>query len=178
MADNTVPLTVVSSPGTQHFWAQIAIGRNILTQTSATKRCYWFVVIDRSSLAVVVNQMQNANNTAPNLGNFNTADYILIVATLGLGLDVTPQGDLFNFLDLNGGGKELRRVEQVGTQLNCGSLGVFSYALVGVLGNLNQPGFELSTVANGNVGPILTIQLMPTTVGGKTVYTPVQLSNA
>ena len=86
---------------------------------------------------------------------------MLVVATLGVGLNNVPQGDLFKFLDANGGGRQLRRVEQVGMQLNCGSLGTFGYALVGVLGNLNVPGFEGSMLANNGTGPILTVQLLP-----------------
>ena len=134
-------------------------------------------MLDRSNLSVVYNELQSAPNVAPSIGTFNTTDYILIVATLGVGLNNTPQGDLFKFLDLNGGGRELRRVEQVGIKLNCGSLGTFSYALVCVLGNLNMPGFEASQISNPSLGPILTIQLAPFDVNGKTVYTPIALSN-
>jgi hypothetical protein len=177
MADNTVPLTVVANPNNQYYWAQIAIGKNILTQ-QPKQGGYWFVVIDRSNLNVVYNQFQTAANTAPNIGNYNTTNYILVTATVGVGLNNVPQGALFNFLDVNGGGMQLRRVEQVGSQLNCGSLGTFGYALVGVLGNLNIPGFEGSLLAAQATGPILTVQLMPIVVDGKTVYTPVELSNA
>lgn len=177
MSISTTPLTIVSSPSNQFYWAQIAIGNNVLTQ-QPSQSGYWFVVIDRSSLAVVYNQMQSSPNTAPNIGNFNSTNYILTLATLGVGLNNVPQGALFNFLDANGGGRELRRVEQVGMQLNCGSLGTFGYALVGVLGNLNEPGFEGSMMAVNGTGPILTVQLMPTVISGKTVYTPVELSNA
>ena len=112
MADNTVPLTVVSNSNNQYHWAQIAIGKNVLTQ-QPSQAAYWFVVVDRSNLNVVYNQLQNAANVAPNIGNYNTANYILIAATLGVGLNNVPQGGLF----------QLRRVEQVGMQLNCGSLG-------------------------------------------------------
>lgn len=180
MTDNTVPLTVISNPLTQYFWATMAIGKNVLTQQppSGGAGFYWFVVIDRSSLAVVYNQMQHDANVVPNLGQFNTSDYILIVATLGLGLDRQPQGPLFDFLDVNGGGRALRRLEQVATQIGCGTLGTFGYTLVGVLGNLNIPGFEAVDLASATVGPVLTVQLMPTTISGKTVYTPVELSNA
>ena len=83
MADNSVPLSVVSSRDTQFLWASIAIGKNVLVQQSpSTGRAYWFVVIERSSLNVVYNQLQKAPNVAPNLGAYNTSDYILIVATL------------------------------------------------------------------------------------------------
>jgi hypothetical protein len=177
MSDNSVPLTIISSQNTQYLYATIGIGKNILTQ-HPPQRGYWFVVLDRSNLNVVYNQVQTAPNVAPNLGSYNTADYILLVATIGTGLDVQPQGDLFNFLDVNGGGRELRRIEQVSLQFGCGTMGTFAYALAGILGNQNQPGFEASLLSSPNIGPILTIQLMPFQVGGKTVYTPVQLSNA
>jgi hypothetical protein len=177
MADNSVPLTVVSNPNNSYYWAQIGIGKNILTQ-QPSQGGYWFVVIDRSNLNVVYNQFQTAPNVAPNLGNYNTTSYILVAATVGVGLNNVPQGALFNFLDVNGGGMQLRRVEQVGTQLSCGSLGTFGYALVGVLGNLNTPGFEGSLLAAQATGPILTVQLLPIVVNNQTVYTPVELSNA
>lgn len=177
MADNSVALSVISNPNNQYYWSQIGIGSNILTQQPKSQG-YWFVVLDRSNLNVVYNQLQSAPNVAPNLGAYNSSNYILIVATLGVGLNNQPQGDLFNFLDLNGAGQQLRRVEQIAVQFNCGSLGTFGYALVGVLGNQNQPGFEASQIATAGVGPILTVQLMPFQVNGQTMYTPVQLSNA
>lgn len=174
-----VPLTVVSNTANNYFWAQIAIGQNVLTQSLASGGPYfWFVVVNRYTLAIEYNQLQTSPTTVPNIGAFNTSDHILIVATLGMGLNNPPQGALFGFLDVNGGGMQLRRVEQVATQLNCGSLGTYGYALVGVLGNQNVPGFEGSVIGVSQVGPILTVQLMPTTFGGQTIYTPVQLSNA
>lgn len=180
MADSSVPLSIVSSTGAaanQSQFMQIGIGKNILTQTPANPG-YWFVAIDRSSLDVVYNQLHTSPNTAPNLGSHNTGDYILAMATTGVGLNQQPQGDLFRFLDLNGAGRELRRINQVATQFNCGSLGKFGYALVGVLGGQNQPGFEASQISAPFTGPILTVQLLPVTINGKTTYTPVQLSDA
>ena len=172
-----VPLTVVSSLGNQYFWGQIAIGKNILTQQPSAA-AFWFVVIDRTTLQVVYNQTQPASDcsTVPDLSAWNDTNHILIVNTLGVGLNNPPQGALFQFIDQNGGGRELRRVEQVGLQLNCGSLGTYSYALVGVLGNLDLPGFEASQISQPAVGPILTLQLLPMDVNGQTVYTPSELS--
>lgn len=173
-----VPLTVESNAFNNFYFAQMAIGKNGLSQQQQSGGgYYWFVVINRQTLAVEYNQLQTQPNVAPNIGNLNTPDHILIVATMGVGLNNQPSGDLFKFLDLNGGGYELRRVEQIALQFNCGSLGTFGYALVSVLGNLNLPGFEASVIG-GQIGPILTIQLMPTTVNGVTTYTPIQLSNA
>ncbi len=176
MSADSVPLSVIATPNNQYYWAQMGIGKNILTQRG--QGGFWFVVIDRSNLSVVYNQVQTSPTQVPDLGGFNSSDYILALATLGVGLNNPPQGDLFNFLDINGGGRELRRVEQIATQFNCGSLGTYAYALVGVLGDGNIPGFEASLVAGGaGVGPIITVQLMPMTIAGKTTYTPVQLQN-
>jgi len=174
-----VPLTVNSNTNNNFFYAQMGIGKTGLHQQQQSGGgYYWFVVINRHTLAVEYNQIQTQPNVVPNIGALNSVDHILIVATMGVGLNNPPQGPLFQFLDQNGGGRELRRIEQIATQFNCGSLGTFGYALVSVLGNLNLPGFEMSQVGSGAVGPILTIQLMPTEVNGVTTYTPIQLSNA
>lgn len=174
-----VPLSIASTTYNNFFFAQMAIGKNTITQQTPTGGgYYWFVVINRSTLAVEYNALQTQNNVAPNIGNLNTSDHILLVATLGVGLNVPPQGALFDFLDQNGGGYQLRRVDQFAQQFNCGSFGTFGYALCSVLGNQNLPGFEDSSLGNGSPGPFLTIQLLPTSVGGQTVYTPIQLSNS
>jgi hypothetical protein len=174
MTEN-VSLSVVSSLHTGSFFAQVGIAKEI---TSTDKQGYWFVVVDRSTLKIVDNINQTANNTVPNIGSHNTTDHLLIVATAGVGLDKTPQGELFKFIDLNGGGRELRRVEQIGRQFNCGHYGTFGYVMVGILGNQNQPGFELSEISGSRSGPFLALNLLPTKVGGKTIYTPTTLSNA
>ena len=177
MSTEDIPLTVVSSLSNESFYGQIAIGDQELTQQPKAW-AYWFVVLDRQTLKVVYNELHSSANTAPDIGSYNSTDYLLVVATMGIGLNNQPQGELFKFLDLNGAGRQLRRIEQVANQLGCGSLGTFGYALVGVLGNMNQPGFEVSQISNPPSGPILTCQLMPSEIDGKTIYTPVELSNA
>ena len=172
MADN-VPLSVASTMYTGSYFAQVGIGNE---KYSTDKQGYWFLVVDRSTLKVVDNVNQTSNTTVPTLGH-NTIDHILIVATAGIGLDKTPQGDLFKFIDRNGGGRELRRVEQIGRQFNCGHFGTFGYALVGILGNQNKPGFEISQISGSGSGPFLAVTLIPTTISGKTIYTPTSLSN-
>lgn len=178
-APGNVPLSIASTTGNSYFFAQMAIGNQVISQQQPTGGgYYWFVVINRATLKVEFNALQTQNDVPPNIGALNSADHILLVATLGVGLNVPPQGALFDFLDANGGGYELRRVDQFAQQFNCGSFGTFGYALVSVLGNQNLPGFEASQIGNGAYGPFLTVQLMPTVIGGQTVYTPVQLSNA
>jgi hypothetical protein len=174
-----VPLTINSTTYNNFFYAQMAIGTNVIQQQQQTgPGYYWFVVLNRQTLAIEFNQIQTQPDVAPNLGSLNDTNHILLVGTMGVGLNNPPQGALFAFLSANGAGVQLRRVEQVAEQLNCGSLGTFGYALVSVLGNMNLPGFEASVIGSGAIGPILTAQLMPTTINGTTVYTPVELSNA
>lgn len=181
MSDTSVPLSVYGSRSTSYRHGRVAIGSTILSQ-EPPQWGYWILVLDRSTLKAVYNEIHSSSNAAPNLGNLNSPDNILVVAALGVGLDRQPQGDFFRFLDLNGAGRELRRVEQIANQFNCGSLGMFGYVLVGLLGNLDQPGFELSSIGTTDgiaaLEPILTLQLLPTTINGKTIYTPVQLDNA
>jgi hypothetical protein len=176
MSDNSVPLTVVSGAGRTNPWGQIALGSNVMSQ-NPKQRGFWIVAIDRATLKIVYNQVQTDPSAAPDLGVFNTADYVLAMASLGMGLDRQPQGSLFSFLDKNGAGRELRRVAQVASQLNCGALGTYGYALVSLLGNTNPRGFEISQLSTEHA-TILTVQMQPATIGTKTIYTPVQLSNA
>ncbi len=66
----------------------------------------------------------------------------------------------------------MRRVDQFAQQFNCGSWGTFGYALCSVLGNQKPAGFEDCSIGASSSGPFLTIQLMPNTFNGQTVYTP------
>jgi len=181
MTAKAVPLTIISTTGESSSgsqYIQIGVGSKILDQ-QPKEWAYWFLVLDRVSLDVVFNEVSSSANSLPGgLSKYNTADYILAFASTGVGLNNHPQGDLFVFLDKNGAGRELRRIDQVATQFNCGYLGTFGYALVGVLGDQDMPGFEASQISQPFTGPILTVQLKPMDIDGKTTYTPVQISNA
>ncbi|MBK8283835.1 MAG: hypothetical protein IPK97_02565 [Ahniella sp.] len=122
-------------------YAMIGIGNTILNQQAPTNSpSFWFVVIARTNLNVVYNALQTAPDQVPPISQYNDSNHILVVATLSIGLNNQPQGALFAFLDVNGAGAQLRRIEQLAVQFNCGSLGTYGYALVGVLGNGNIPG--------------------------------------
>ena len=160
-------------------YAMIGIGKTILHQQAPTNSpSFWFVVIDRTNLNVVYNALQTSPDQVPPISQYNDSNHILVVATLSIGLNNQPQGALFAFLDVNGAGAQLRRIEQLAVQFNCGSLGTYGYALVSVLGNSDIPGFEASQVAGPQTGPILTVQLMPIQTPSGVMYTPVALSNA
>jgi hypothetical protein len=135
---------------------------------------YWIVVLDSSSLAVVYNQLQTSYDTAPNLGQYNSDGYILIVAAVAQTLNLLPQGDFAAFLNANGADTQLARLEQINDQFGCGTVGNFSYILVSVLGDQSgTPGIEASSIdyAN-NQGAILTASLIGTVINGQTVYSP------
>lgn len=185
-ASTNVPVSIACtsyavSPNINYL-CEMAIGPTHLTQqTTHGNGGFWFVVLNRTTLAVEYNQVQPAssNNVVPNIGTLNTSDHLLLMGTPGVGLDNPPQGALFDFLDKNGAGYHLRRVEQFAQQFNCGSWGTYTYVLCSVLGDGNSPGFEDCTLAKENPeGPFLTIQLMPISINGQTSYTPINLANA
>lgn len=175
-----VPLTVMSSRSGQANSAYVVIGNNSLYQQPPNGAwAYWFVVVDASNLQVVYNQLQTAPNVVPNLGPYNAPGYILMMATLGVGLDQQPQGALFNFLMDNGAGAQLLAVEQIAQQIGCGSLGSFAYSLVTSLGSSGNPGFEAYDVTSPYYAAILTLQLQPVPQpGGGVVYTPIELGDS
>lgn len=175
MAASNLPLSVWSAPNPTNPHAEIAVGTTKLVQD---KKGFWIVVLDRGSAKAVKELLHTDPTKTPDLGTFNTTDYILIASAVGQGLNKQPQGDFFKFLDVNGGGRELRRIDQFARQFNCGYFGTFGYALVGLLGNQNRSGFEASQIGHYTTGPILTLTLLATEVGGKTIYTPAQLSNS
>lgn len=177
MSAAAVPLSVVSNAFNTPPYAQIALGAQVYNQQSTNYNGqYWFFVIDSVSLKVVYNATQASASTAPNLGGFNTAQYILVVATLGVSFDQQPQGDLYNFLVANGAGAELTKIEQLAAQFGCGSLGCFGYVLVSPLGNQGQLGIEYSSFV-GNNGPVVPLSLVPVTEDGQTFYAPTEIGD-
>lgn len=172
MASN-LPLTVV--PGVLPSGAAlVAIGSSGVMQQLTPG--YWILVVDRTTLAVVYNQVQTANDQVPPISQYNDSNHILILATMAVNCSDQPQGAFYQFLDLNGGSVALNQIAQVAQQFGCGYFGYFGYALVSVLGNENTPGFELVTFDNAiGSGQPLTLQLMPVQVGNQTLWTPIAL---
>lgn len=175
---NVIPLTV-NSPLSTTWLSGVAMGtQSFGPPGNPTPAGYWILVIDRTALKVVYNQVQTSYDTAPDLGAFNTDDYFMIVAAIAVTLNNIPQGDFFTFLNANGAGPQLARLEQINTQLGCGTVGSFSYVLISILG-LGQealPGIEVSSIDNFNTkGVIVTASLIGTVVNGQTIYSPVIL---
>jgi hypothetical protein len=171
---NNVPVTALSSNVYQSV-AQLVVGTNYITPPTVTAPGFWYVVVDLSNnLNVVANEYSSSNNAPPAdiaamLGNPN---YFLFFIGMAPITGMMPQGDLATFLLAAGAGAQLASLEQTIGQLGTGFLSSFSYVLGATLNAQDLPGFEESSLWNPSV---LTMQFMPLTVSGQTVYAPVQM---
>ncbi len=171
--NGNVPVTVEGSFG-QYPYARLVIGgQGYYGPSNAQANSYWFAVVDLSSLDVVVNEVsadgdQIPQNILPYDGN---PKYLLILSTLALRTDNVPQGPLYDFLRKAGAGPMLSRAEQINEQLGTGSIGNMSYILAATLNSADDKGFEEFSFTDLT---IMTFTLMPVSVGGQTVYTPIQ----
>jgi hypothetical protein len=172
---NIVPLSVMGTQPAQYAGGIVAVGNNRLTQQLTNDQGYWFVVLDASNLAVVYNAVQQSGSTVPNFG-VSGPGYLLVVVTLGVTFDNQPQGALFKFLVNNGAGAGLLAIEQLASQIGCGSIGGFCYTFVTTLNDPN-PGFEAyDTPVQTGYTAIQTLSLLAVNQpGGGTAYTPIAL---
>lgn len=172
-----LPLTL-NSPLQQNYTVKIAIGDNIFSPP-ANNGGFWVVVVDRYSLKVVINTVQTANDQAPDLGSYDTDQYMLLFVGLSMRTDRLPQGALYAFLIDNGAGAQLNRLEEIERVYGCGVFGAAAYILVGILGP-GQPstkGIEGAAIDYAfPTGVVLTLGLLGTQVGSQTIYTPVLLA--
>lgn len=168
-----VPLTVLAGIHPTYV-SEIAIGTNQITQ-NVMSTGYWFVVVDLTTLAVAA-QAVSANTTTvpaeiqPYLGQPNK---LLLFLTMVTSFDQVPQGALFTELKNAGAGVLLDKAEQINTTLGTGHFTYFGYILACTAAPDGMPGFEEFSYSDANL--VLTIQLMPVTVDGKTIYTPIAL---
>jgi len=174
-----VPLSIVSAPGSNSLSA-VAIGKQQYFPPTVADNSYWFSVYDRGTLAQVFSQVQvgNADSVPADLsGKFNTPQYFLVVATRTLYSAYVPAGALHAFLVDNGASVALKTLTQVYQQLGCGSLGIVSYGMAGVLGpgSTGHPTVEASTIST-NVSQYLEATLVGTPVNNQVLYTPFPLT--
>lgn len=182
MGDDLKPLPLtITAPNDPTFPAQMVIGSDslYLKEKPGPYGGYWFVVIDRKSLKVVYNQFSASSDKAPEIGEYDSSDYILLLSTAGLGTGEVPQGALYDFLYDNGGGRELKRIVQLNNTLGCGTWGWVSYILVGVLGpgRPGIPGIERSNIEYSSAAIVMTAELVPMKIGDEVIYSPSPLGN-
>jgi len=136
---------------------------------------YWFVAVDLTDLSIYQNIVsQDPNNVPPAIQALlgNTQYFLFFIANYQSTPNIV-QGSLYTFLQAVGAGGELARGEQMIEQLGTGMIRYFSYVLAATCDDTDMPGFEIFNDADYAV---LTMQFMPVTVNGQTIYAPVQTS--
>jgi hypothetical protein len=179
MSNNEVPLSIVSAPGS-NFLSAVVIGNQQYYPPTVADNSFWFSVYDRSSLKQVFSQLQVGDADSvpgPLSGQFNTPQYFLVVATRTLYSAYVPAGALHAFLVDNGANVALKTLTQVYQQVGCGSLGIVTYAMAGVLGPgaTGHPSVEASAIA-ANASQFLEATLVGAVVNNQTLYTPFPLT--
>ncbi len=169
MSNPSLPLTI-QTPMVSNLGAKIVIDNNYLSLPYSVNNAYWFVIIDRKTLKVVVNVHTSDNQNVPSevqpyVGN---TDYILILTTSLINSANIPTGNLYKYLIQEGASTELKRMEQIYATLNCGNWGWFAYTFVGIMDNSGTPGYELFNYVNSTV---MTMQLIPITTPSGIIYT-------
>ncbi len=169
----SVPVTVMGNLG--QAFAGIRIGtQQMIWPNNPPLNSTWFVVVDLTYLQVVANVVSTSTSQVPPaLGPYiaNPA-FMLIAVSIGWTFDHVPQGALYSFLRSTGSGAALERAEQIYAQLGTGYFSTVSYILAATLDPSDGSGIE----EFGYMGaiPIMTFSLLPVTVGGKTIYTPIK----
>ena len=173
----TVPLTVSSSQAVGTDVA-VVIGSNYVTPPSNWPNSYWYLVVDRTTLQVVVNlaSPDPADVPAAVSSYANNSQYMLIFLSGGITINMVPQGALYQFLVSSGASTQLARLEQINLALSCGIFARMSYVLVGQMASGSGSGFEASSlIQSDSLGALLTLQLLPVVIDGVIYYTPVEL---
>lgn len=179
------PLALCVQHETNRGYLILGLGpnRREIQTTGGESGSFWFVVLDRHSLEIVVDVLSESEDTVPEgvLQNDDDA-HILVFASLGVSIDRTPKGNLLRFLQASGAGEDLDRLVQIGEQLSNRLFSRMSYGLVGVMGTGSSitpafPGLERSTLSQGENISVMTAQLVPTLIMGRKVYSPEEVGH-
>jgi hypothetical protein len=167
----SVPVTVYGSYQSNN--AMIVVGSQTYTPNPPIDNNYWYLVLDLTSLRAVASVVNNnasqiPTSIQPYVGN---PQYLLIFVTLAIKSNHLPQGALYSFLHSTGAGDLLQRAEQIGSQINTGWLSHLSYILAATMNPADGSGFEEFRYDDYTM---LTFQLMPINVDGKTIYAPIR----
>ncbi|HYY55790.1 MAG TPA: hypothetical protein VE842_00590 [Pyrinomonadaceae bacterium] len=159
------------------FTPMIVVGQGASKVTFSPKQSqndsYWFAILDRTDPKKLVKDfvVPGQNNTTVPAGleaYMSNPQYLYALVTQALSTLHVPQGALYDFLKKYGAGREMQRLEQVYTSLNCGTFGHVSYILTGQGDPRNNPNFPPPpTYEIGSIDdiPVLTMSLMPLASG-------------
>ncbi len=166
---NTYPNTVLAI-GNSAYYPQIG--------TNFDLPIFWYVIVDlQDNLNVVVNVTSQDNTTLPPQVTpyVNNPRYFLFFIGNSQPTYNLPQGTLYSTLLSIGSDTGLQVLEQIAEQIGTGAILNFSYVLGATLDTNDGGGFEAYGTSNYSV---LTMQFMPVTVDGQTIYAPIQLAAA
>jgi len=175
---NNVPVTAMSyciPDSSPYSMTSLAIGKNRPTWYNLNKQAndpfWWVVVVDLTNLTVVANVLADGYNVPPGIQQYvNNPQYFLFcLSNCETGAQI-PAGALYTLLQQIGGGAQLARLEQVYHQLSSGLIRHYSYILAATMDTTDYPGFEALSFTNDTV---LAMAFMPVTVGGQTIYAPI-----
>jgi hypothetical protein len=175
-----VPATALSRYTQTWAPTQLAIGTQVYVPTgnpNPDMNYFWYVVVDLTNLNVVVNEvLEDETSVPPDVQKYagNAQYFLFVITNVANGYNI-PQGNLYTFLKAIGSGPLLDRGEQIIEQLGTGMITSYSYILAASMAEGDTPGFEMFSTSDY---VILTMQFLPVTVDGKTIYAPVQSGNA
>lgn len=138
---------------------------------------FWYVVVDLTDLSVVVSEIsQDETSVPPDVQKYagSTQYFLYVMTNVANGYNI-PQGNLYTFLKAVGSGPQLDRGEQMIDQLGTGTIQSYSYVLAATMDENDVPGFEMFS---NTEYVVLTMQFMPITVNGQTIYAPIQTGSA
>jgi hypothetical protein len=175
MAAN-VPATALSRYRQTFQTSALGIGPNNFypSFTSPDLPANWFLVVDLTSLKVVVNVFSQdptavPSEVSPYLGNPQFFLYFVTNAQISQNF---PQGGLYTFLSQVGSGPVLTNLEQTIDQIGTGAILAFSYILAATMDTNDNVGFESVDLVNYTTLPM---QFMPVQVSGQTIYAPIRI---
>jgi|GEM_PF-1399570 len=172
-----IPVTFAGGLSTNTYKGQLWIDKKLYTPPSHSGNVFWYVVVSLTNLTdVPVNIVSKDNSTVPpEVAHYaGRYDYMLCFCSLNGGVPYVPQGELYNFLELIGAADFLQRLEQVASQTGSALAQNYAYNFADALTQGDNKAIEALSFAHT---PVMTLQLLPITVDGKTVYTPVKVGS-
>lgn len=173
-----VPASIVSRHWTGTHFSTLSIGKTSYPpKADLSTSFYWYTVVDLTNLNVPDVAVSTANDSVPaNIAKYvgNSQFFLFFASNMQKSSNI-PHGALATFLQQVGSGNALARGEQMIDQLGTGCIQLFSYVLAATFNTEDLPGFELFSP---DLSSVLTMQFMPVTVNGKTIYAPIQLGQS
>jgi hypothetical protein len=174
-AGPNVPVSALSSFVGARPYPALCIGKTFVQYNgSQNVGSYWWVAVDLTNLNVVQNIVNQDGLHVPPaiqqlLGN---TQYFLFFITAWQSTMNLMGGAVYAFLQQVGAGPQLARAEQLIGQIGTSAILNFSYVLAATFDANDVPGYEAFDTQGYSP---LTMQFMPITINGKTIYVPVNL---